>query len=68
MNDSRSKRQVLILDCCRGGAFYPGGGKRRGAGPAVTSDTFDVRGHGRVVLTATTATQYAYEGNRLAGC
>ena len=66
MDRSRSKRQVLILDCCHSGAFAQGSkaltGESAGTGPA-----FEGLGYGRVVLTATDATQYAWEGDQVIG-
>src|SRR5512143_4372856 len=66
MDRSRSKRQVLILDCCHSGAFAQGSkamtGDSAGTGPA-----FEGLGYGRVVLTATDATQYAWEGDKVIG-
>jgi uncharacterized caspase-like protein len=66
MDRSRSKRQVLILDCCHSGAFAQGSkamtGESAGTGPA-----FKGIGYGRVVLTATDATQYAWEGDKVIG-
>jgi uncharacterized caspase-like protein len=63
MNESRSRRQVLILDCCHSGAFYRGA--RHGIHMALTQQTFDVGGLGREVLAASAATQYAFEGGIL---
>jgi formylglycine-generating enzyme required for sulfatase activity len=64
MSRSRSRRQVLLLDCCYSGAFKEGmlakGDKRVGAG-----DQFE--GQGRVVLTASDALQYSFEGERVEG-
>ncbi len=66
MDNSRSRRQVLILDCCHSGAFERGTkgvpGMRVGTG-----NTFEGSGFGRVVLTASDATQYAWEGNTVIG-
>ena len=66
MDRSRSRRQVLILDCCHSGAFAQGAkavtGESAGTGPA-----FEGSGYGRVVLTATDATQYAWEGDKVIG-
>jgi Caspase domain len=42
MNESRSRRQVLILDCCHSGAFYREA--RRGTQLALTGQTFEARG------------------------
>ena len=66
MDSSRSRRQVLILDCCHSGAFARG--TRSGTETkALTAATFEGIGFGRVVLTATDATQYAWEGDVLHG-
>ncbi|MEZ4423793.1 MAG: caspase family protein [Gemmatimonadota bacterium] len=62
MDDCRSKRQVLILDCCNSGAFVRG---TKGDPTALTADTFAGTGFGRVVLTASDATQYALEGDQV---
>jgi uncharacterized caspase-like protein len=62
MDNSRSKRQVLILDCCHSGAFARGTKGVTGASVG-TATTFEGSGYGRVVLTATDATQYAWEGD-----
>lgn len=60
----RSRQKVLLLDCCFSGAFARGMLVK--ADPAVhTADNFDARG--LVVLTASDATQYAFEGNALTG-
>ena len=65
MNRSYSRRQVLILDCCNSGAF---GRTKAVLGKSVgTATAFDVVGYGRVVLTATDATQYAWEEEKVAG-
>ncbi|CAN1209823.1 Serine/threonine kinase [Tumidithrix helvetica PCC 7403] len=58
MNQSRSKRQVIILDCCHSGAFPKGM-------PMKNIDTVNVLpklgGEGRAILTASSSTQYAFE-------
>ncbi|TDO43328.1 caspase domain-containing protein [Kribbella sp. VKM Ac-2527] len=62
--DCRSRCKVLLLDCCYSGAFARGLSVK--ADPSVhTSDHFDARG--LVVLTASDATQYAFEGDNLVG-
>ena len=70
MNRSASRRQVLILDCCHSGA-YASGAKAdgsQGIGTTVaTKATFDVQGYGRVALLSSTATQLAWEGERIIG-
>src|SRR6266508_3760365 len=63
MDSCRSKRQILILDCCHSGAF--GRGAKGEEQKAVTETTFEGIGFGRVVLTASDSTQYAFEGNQV---
>lgn len=62
MDRSRSKRKVLILDCCHSGAFFRSTKAVTGA-KAVTKATFQGEGYGKVVLTATDSTQYAWSGD-----
>ncbi|MDJ0773362.1 MAG: EAL domain-containing protein [Mastigocoleus sp. MO_167.B18] len=58
INNSRSKRQVIILDCCFSGAFDPS---------LLTKDDGSVDlqsqlgAEGRVVLTSSSSTQYSFE-------
>ncbi len=66
MDRSRSRRQVLIFDCCHSGAFARGAKGAVGASVG-TSAVFEGTGYGRVVLTATDATQYAWEGDQVIG-
>jgi hypothetical protein len=66
MNNSHSKRQVLVLDCCHSGAFSRGAKGVTGANVG-TAVTFEGTGYGRVVLTASEATQYAWEGDQIIG-
>lgn len=66
MNASRSQRQVLILDCCHSGAFARGSKGATGASVG-TASAFEGTGFGRVVLTATDATQYAWEDDQVSG-
>ncbi|WP_373526438.1 caspase family protein [Nostoc sp.] len=58
MSDSRSKHQVVILDCCFSGAFAEGMLAR-------DDDFVDIKnqlgGEGRAVLTSSTSTQYSFE-------
>ncbi|WP_433369357.1 caspase family protein [Actinoplanes sp. CA-142083] len=69
MQRSRAQRVVLLLDCCYGGAFERGV-IARAAGGVDVGDQFRQRqlgeGRGRVVITASTAMEYAFEGARLA--
>jgi uncharacterized caspase-like protein len=68
MNNSRSQRQLLILDCCNSGAFAHGSKAASGVGKSMGIATaFEGSGFGRVVLTATDATQYAWEGDKVIG-
>lgn len=60
MDVSNSRRQVLILDCCYSGAFASG---TKNDGKAIDKTTFEGNGFGRVVITATDSTKYAWEGN-----
>lgn len=66
MDRSRSRRQVLILDCCHSGAFARGM-KASVNAPVGTGPAFEGNGVGRVVLTASDATQFAWEGDRVVG-
>ena len=66
MDRSASKRLVLVLDCCHSGAF--GYGSKAAQGATVgTATAFEGTGRGRVVLTATDSTQYAWEGDQVLG-
>ena len=62
MDSCRSRRQILILDCCHSGAFARGA---KGEQKAITETTFEGSGFGRVVLTASDSTQYALEGDQV---
>jgi hypothetical protein len=64
MDHSTSRRQILILDCCYSGAFSRGMKAEKG-GSIGTAKAFEGRGFGRVVLTATDSTQYAWEGDKI---
>lgn len=63
MDNCRSRRQILILDCCHSGAFARGA--KAATQKAVTEATFEGGGSGRVVLTASDATQFAFEGDQV---
>jgi hypothetical protein len=56
----RARRQVLILDSCFSGAFAHGA---KGEADLGLRDRFVGQGRGRVVLTASTATEYSFEGD-----
>jgi hypothetical protein len=65
MENSRSRRQVLILDCCNSGAFAQG--TKAATGVSIgTATAFDA-GYGRVILTASDSTQFAWEGDKVIG-
>src|SRR5688572_16724412 len=64
MDGSASRRKVLILDCCYSGAF-PAGRSAKADEGVHTLERF--QGKGRAVLTASDATQYAFEGDALRG-
>lgn len=64
MTKSRSRRIVLLLDCCFGGAFARGLVHRAGESVAIKEE---FEGQGRVVLTASRAMEYAFEGDSLEG-
>lgn len=63
MSRSRSRRVVLLLDCCYAGAFERGMVARGGSGVEI-QERFE--GRGRAVITATSAMEYAFEGDVLA--
>src|SRR5574341_1723942 len=64
MDQSRSKRQVLILDCCNSGAFPQGVKAEVGGAMGMVSA---LQGYGRFLLTASDATQFAWEGDKVIG-
>jgi hypothetical protein len=64
MTKSRSRRIVLLLDCCFGGAFARGMVHRAGESLAIREE---FEGQGRVVLTASRAMEYAFEGESREG-
>jgi Caspase domain len=66
---SRAQRVVLLLDCCYGGAFERGV-VARAAGEVDVVAQFSQHsspgaGRGRVVITASSAMEYAFEGTTL---
>jgi Caspase domain len=69
MRASRSRSIVLLLDCCYGGAFSQGV-TVRAAGDVNVLDSFPGGrpggGRGRAVITASSAMEYAFEGDQLA--
>jgi hypothetical protein len=61
MEYSRSKRIVVLLDCCYSGAFLKGFRARGDDSVAVDQ----LEGRGRAVITASRATEYAFEESEL---
>ena len=58
MKDSRSQRQVLMLDCCYGGAFA----QRHAKADDAVDVTERLQGFGTVVLTASNSLEFAWQG------
>ncbi|MGH3868804.1 MAG: caspase family protein, partial [Pseudonocardiaceae bacterium] len=64
MESCSSRQKVLMLDCCYSGAFPAD--RIAKTDPQVNAlEKF--QGKGRVVLTASDATQYSFEGNQIIG-
>ena len=57
METSRSKKQVVILDCCFSGAFAKGMAAKGGS----VNLQAQLGGRGRAVLTSSSATEYSFE-------
>jgi len=68
MRSARARSVVLLLDCCYGGAFGQGVAVRA-AGDVNVLDSFAGArlggGRGRAVITASSAMEYAFEGDHL---
>ncbi|MER7248657.1 DnaJ C-terminal domain-containing protein [Kribbella sp. NPDC000426] len=56
----RARSIVVLLDCCYSGAFFPGM-----KGPVTIDASDQLAGTGRVVLTASSRTEYAWESARM---
>ena len=65
MHGSNSRRQVLMLDCCYSGAFASAM-LAKGDKSAGVKDQFE-QGRGLVVMTASDALQYSFEGDKVEG-
>jgi len=61
---SRTKRQVIVLDCCNSGAFAEGTKAEIGGTMGMTKA---LEGFGRFILTASDAVQFAWEGDKVIG-
>ena len=66
LDKSSSQRKVVMLDCCHSGAFARGAKAALGSS-AGTQEAFAGSGYGRVILTASNAVEYAWEGDKLLG-
>jgi hypothetical protein len=66
LSRSRSRRTVVLLDCCFSGSF-PFGARARVGGEVSMPDQFEGHGRGLAVITASSAMEYAYEGDTLSG-
>ena len=64
MGRSRSRRVVLLLDCCYAGAFERGLVARSGTELGIEQQ---FGGRGRAVITASSAMEYAFEAGELTG-
>jgi hypothetical protein len=68
MDTSESQRQILILDCCYSGAIVEGAKSEQVLGQPMNSiEAFQSSGFGRVIITASEATQFAFDGERFEG-
>ncbi|WP_051807686.1 caspase family protein [Actinoplanes subtropicus] len=64
MGESASRSVLLVLDCCYSGAFAHDTAVRADRSVHI-ADAFRGGGTGRVVLTASSATEYSFEGGRI---
>ena len=62
LDDCRARRQILLLDCCHSGAFAKGS---KGDNALALKNRFG--GRGKIVLTASGATEYSFEGTNVVG-
>lgn len=62
--DCRARCQILVLDCCHSGAFAR---DAKGEPGLALRQRFESAGRGRVVLTASGATEYSFEGDQTTG-
>lgn len=64
LEDCRARSQIVILDCCHSGAFASGA---KGESDLALEQRFKPHGRGRIVLTASRATEYSFEGDQQSG-
>jgi len=68
MGESESQRQILILDCCYGGAIIEGSKSDNLIGQNINSVlSFQSSGFGRIIITASESMQYAFDGKHIEG-
>ena len=68
MRESGSQRQILILDCCYGGAIVEGAKSNYAIGQPINSVlSFQSSGFGKIIITASEAMQYAFDGKKVEG-
>ncbi|MEV0566870.1 caspase family protein [Dactylosporangium sp. NPDC050588] len=65
MQMSPATRVLLLLDCCYSGAFADGLNSRSGGTGAAAVEFNELAGQGRVVITASSKVQLAYDMNPL---
>ena len=63
MDSTRSRRVVVILDCCFAGAFPPGATHRAGENAGVLAQ---LGGRGSAVMTSSSALEYSFEAGESA--
>jgi hypothetical protein len=63
---TRSRRVLLLLDCCYSGA-YSSGMVPHGDGGVQIKERFTGDGRGRIILTASSGMEYSWEGDKLTG-
>lgn len=64
VNESLARQKLLILDCCYGGAYAV---QQLAKADLAVDTKAELGGRGRIVLTATESTQYAFEGTKVHG-
>jgi Caspase domain/Trypsin-like peptidase domain len=70
MQNSRVGYQIVLLDCCFGGAFARGNvwrGAQMESGKALEVPDLELEGRGQVIITSADAMQFALEGGALDG-
>jgi YVTN family beta-propeller protein len=64
VEESSARQKILILDCCYGGAYAV---QQFAKADSAVHTKSELGGRGRIVLTATDSTQYAFEGSTVHG-